>query len=266
SGIGLALVLELVKLHGGTMQVESTVDGGTTFTVRVPFGDARLMADRKARPARPSTSVRADAYVQEALRWLPDDTSHLPAVQDVDQPEDALALRGGGRVLLADDNADMREYIRRLLGARCEVRTFADGHAALQGMRRHRPDLVLADVMMPVMDGFGLLREIRADPALCDIPVILLSARAGEGRRGAGLYAGANDYRVKPFAARELIARVGANLELARVRAEATAALRELNETLEQRVADETGERMKAEHALRQSQKMEAIGQLTGGI
>src|SRR5581483_6435589 len=147
----------------------------------------------------------------------------------------SAALRSGGRVLLADDNADMREYIRRLLAPTCEVHTVANGQAALRAIRGHRPDLVLADVMMPHMDGFELLREIRGDAALRDIPVILISARAGEESRVEGMAAGATDYLVKPFAARELIARVGANLELARVRSAATAALRELNESLAQR-------------------------------
>jgi signal transduction histidine kinase/DNA-binding response OmpR family regulator len=220
--------MELVKLHGGTLQVDSAVDRGTTFTVWIPFGTARLADDAAAGARPPSTSVRADAFVDEALRWLPEGAVARPAaLKDINEPEEAFGLRRSDRVLLADDNADMREYIQRLLGARCEVRAVADGAAALEEIRAQRPDLVLADVMMPEVDGFELLRRIRADADLRDIPVILVSARAGEENRVEGLQVGADDYLVKPFSARELIARVSANLELARVRAAATAALRE---------------------------------------
>ena len=96
-----------------------------------------------------------------------------------------------------------------------------DGEAALAAARARPPDLVLADVMMPRLDGFGLLSALRADPRTATIPVILLSARAGEESRVEGLEAGADDYLVKPFSARELLARVGAHLEMARVRREA---------------------------------------------
>lgn len=268
TGIGLALVQELVRLHGGTIAVDSAVGRGTVFVVRVPLGTAHLPATvTGAEPRLAPTAVRADAFVREALRWLPDEPAAGIGALDVnDEAEVSADLRGGGRLLLAEDNADMREYIRRLLETHCDVRTVPNGREALRDIREHRPDLVLADVMMPGMDGFELLRAIRGDAALRDIPVILLSARAGEESRVEGLAAGANDYLVKPFAARELIARVGANLQLARVRSEATAALHELNESLAQRVEAEVGERMKVEEALRQSQKMEAIGQLTGGI
>jgi PAS domain S-box-containing protein len=267
TGIGLALVQELVKLHGGTIDVDSGVGRGTVFTVRIPFGTAHLAPEHvAARPVVPTTSVGAEAFVQEALRWLPGEGDSEASAFEVTETDAFFAARAGARVLLADDNADMRDYVRRLLRERCEVRTVGDGGAALREMRERRPDLVLADVMMPEMDGFELLREIRGDPALREIPVILLSARAGEESRVEGLAAGANDYLVKPFAARELIARVGANLELARVRAEGTMALRELNESLAQRVEVEVADRMKAEEALRQAQKMEAIGQLTGGL
>lgn len=268
SGIGLALVAGLVKLHGGAIAVASTVGRGTVFTVRIPFGTAHLAPDRiEVRPAAPTTSTGAEAFVQEALRWPPGESDSESSTLDEAEEIDAFfAARAGGQVLLADDNADMRDYVRRLLGGRCEVRTVGDGSAALREMHERRPDLVLADVMMPEMDGFELLRQIRGDPALRDIPVVLLSARAGEESRIEGLAAGANDYLVKPFAARELIARVGANLELARVRAEGTVALRELNESLAHRVQVEVAERMKAEEVLRQAQKMEAIGQLTGGV
>ena len=268
SGIGLALVQELVRLHGGTIAVESAAGRGTAFTVRIPFGTAHLAPERVGARPRPAVSaVDADAFVQEALRWLPDEAdAGLSAIDEAAETDAFFAARAGGRVLLADDNADMRDYVRRLLSGRCEVRTASDGRAALDAIHTQRPDLVLADVMMPEMDGFELLRRIRGDERLRDIPVILLSARAGEESRVEGLAAGANDYLVKPFAARELIARVGANLELARVRTEATAALHELNETLAQRVEAEVAERMKVEEALRQALKMEAIGQLTGGV
>ncbi len=136
-------------------------------------------------------------------------------------------------VLLADDNADMREYARRLLNPQYEVKVVADGKAALQAMHERRPDLLLSDVMMPRLDGFGLLTATRADPALRDLPVILLSARAGDEARVEGLDAGADDYLVKPFAARELLARVRSNLDLARMRRAAAEQIREEARRLE---------------------------------
>jgi PAS domain S-box-containing protein len=228
SGIGLALVQELVKLHGGSITVESKVDCGTSFIVSVPLGNAHLPSDRPSAAATlPLTSVGAEVFVQEALRWLPDAADLSGEVVDDVEVAGLPPLRADDSVLVADDNADMRLYIRRLLGQACEVRAVTDGEAALRQIRQRRPSLVLADVMMPRMDGFQLLEAIRADKNLQDLPVILLSARAGEESRVEGLKAGATDYLVKPFSARELIARVSANLELARVRKEATAALRE---------------------------------------
>jgi signal transduction histidine kinase len=279
SGIGLALVQELVKLHSGTIEVESAVGHGTTFTVRIPFGNAAL-ASCATQTDLASTSVKADAFVQEVLRWLPDEDDASSRRDDFDELEVGAAVTRAGRVMLADDNADMRAYVRRLIGDVCDVRAVADGKAALSEIRKHRPDLVITDVMMPEMDGFELLREIRNDSTLRDIPVILLSARAGEESRVDGLDAGANDYLVKPFSARELVARVNANLEIAKKRSESVAAQRTLAATLENRVRERTAEleetnrrliaemeqRQQAEMALRQSQKLEAIGQLTGGV
>ena len=167
----------------------------------------------------------------------------------------------------------MRDYVSRLLGASCNMRAVGDGEAALQAIRTDAPDLIITDVMMPRLDGFGLLRAIRSADETSELPVILLSARAGEEARIEGLDAGADDYLVKPFSANELVARVNANLKLARIRKAAKVALarseerlRELNAELEQRVVREAAERTKVEDALRQAQKMEAIGQLTGGV
>ncbi|HEV3105126.1 MAG TPA: response regulator [Trinickia sp.] len=233
SGIGLALVQELVKLHGGTIEVTSKVGQGTTFCVRIPFGTAHLAADHiGAQGAHPSKPHGADAYVEEALRWLPDSDKggddDEPAERVDDVPELLVGSQtAGARVLVADDNADMRKYISRLLGQRWEVQTVSDGRAALDAIRAQRPDIVVTDVMMPNLDGFALLREIRCDLELRDLPVIMLSARAGEEARVEGLGSGADDYLTKPFSARELIARVNANLEMARMRRDATRELRE---------------------------------------
>ncbi len=123
-------------------------------------------------------------------------------------------------IVLADDNADMRQYLTRLLSERYEVHAAADGLQALEVTRKLRPVLVLADVMMPQLDGFGLLRAIREDSSLASTPVILVSARAGEESRVEGLEADADDYLIKPFAARELLARVAAHVKMASLRRE----------------------------------------------
>lgn len=112
----------------------------------------------------------------------------------------------------------MRDYVRRILGARYAVEAVADGRAALAAAQSSAPELVLTDVMMPHLDGFGLLRALRHDPATRTVPVILLLARAGEDARGEGLQAGADDYLTKPFSAQELLARVEEHLRLARLR------------------------------------------------
>ena len=224
SGIGLALVRELVRLHGGTIAVQSAVGQGSSFTVGIPFGTAHLPADQLV-AVGPAGALRgADAFVEEALGWLGDDAgAHVDGLER-DEAPDVPTL---GEILLADDNADMRRYLRRLLTDQgYRVTPAADGAAALALARCRPPDLVLADAMMPTLDGFGLLAALRGDAALAGVPVVLLSARAGEAARVEGLQAGADDYLVKPFAARDLCARVGAHIALARARREAAEAQR----------------------------------------
>jgi PAS domain S-box-containing protein len=231
TGIGLALVQELVKLHGGAITAESTIGEGSTFTVTVPLGHAHLDPDRIGGvPSLASTAVGYAAFVEEAFRWLPDDQA--PELNDprfaVEQlPGAAEPRTEKPRILWADDNADMRAYVSRLLSSRFDVEAVCDGAAALDAARAHPPDLVLSDVMMPKLDGFGLLRALRADPSLREIPIILLSARAGEESRIEGMEAGADDYLVKPFSARELMARVETHLTVSRMRREAKMSLRE---------------------------------------
>jgi PAS domain S-box-containing protein len=229
TGIGLALVHDLVKLHGGTVAVSSTADVGTTFTVVLPIGSSHLPGDRigGTRTLAP-TAMGATPYLVEALRWLPEEVSETSLAL----PPSAVR-RSERRVLIADDNADMRDYLRRLLSEYWTVEAVADGNAALAAVRATIPDLVLTDVMMPGLDGFELLKALRNDAATRTVPVILLSARAGEEARVEGLDAGADDYLVKPFSARELIARVNSHLEIARTRAEATQREQELRERLE---------------------------------
>jgi PAS domain S-box-containing protein len=241
SGIGLALVHELVKLHGGAMRVESVLGQGSTFIVSIPLGHDHLASGQVGgdRPLS-STATGAAPFVEEALRWLPAsgqmDTS-LEIAPDYElMAGSAPSLSKGAnrsRVLIADDNTDMRLYLMRLLSERFEVQAAANGQAALEAIRLRTPDLVLSDAMMPELDGFGLLRELRSKPETRTVPFILLSARAGEDSRVEGLDAGADDYLVKPFSARELIARVQTHLQLAQVRREAEKAIRESENKLQ---------------------------------
>ncbi|MGA9672262.1 MAG: ATP-binding protein [Terracidiphilus sp.] len=227
TGIGLALVQELVKLHGGSVRVESAVGVGSTFTVTIQCGKEHLPAERIHAPqSLVSTTIRAEAYVEELRQWLGNepwlavDAAKLPKKASLAAGPEPSSSGKRELIVLADDNADMRQYLTRLLGERYEVHAAADGRQALEATRRWRPALVLADVMMPHLDGFGLLRAIREDSALAGTPIILLSARAGEESRVEGLEADADDYLIKPFAARELLARVVAHVKMATLRRE----------------------------------------------
>jgi PAS domain S-box-containing protein len=227
TGIGLALVEELVRLHGGTVRVESAVGAGSTFTVTIPRGKEHLPAERIHAPqSLIPTTIRAEAYVEELRQWSGNEPGlAVDAATLTKQASLAPRLEpspSGKRelIVLADDNADMRQYLARLLSERYEVHAAADGLQALEVTRKLRPALVLADVMMPHLNGFGLLRAIRDDSALASTPVVLLSARAGEESRVEGLEADADDYLIKPFAARELLARVAAHVKMASLRRE----------------------------------------------
>ena len=230
TGIGLALVQELVKLHGGEVVVKSREGHGTTFTVSMPLGHAHLPQDRLSAPRQlASTGLSATPFIEEALRWLPDEDLSETDERQLAELNDAASAGTAprsARILVADDNADMRDYLERLLERHYQVTAVADGRAALDALRTQQPDLVLSDVMMPRLDGFGLIAAIRADECTRTLPVILLSARAGEEARIEGLAAGADDYLIKPFSARELLARVDSQLALAQLRRETEAELR----------------------------------------
>ena len=219
SGIGLALVQELVRLHDGSIRVESDPGVGTTFTVDIPKGSLHRPGDRAGDSRKPQSDTgsvqRADSFRLEALGWL-------------GEPTTAVEHRAGAaRVLVVDDNADLRDYARRLLAEDYDVELAADGREALAAARARKPDIVLTDVMMPQLDGFGLIRELRKDPVLSVVPIILLSARAGEEARLEGIHQGADDYLVKPFSARELLVRVGSLLQSQELRRRALEAQRE---------------------------------------
>ena len=246
SGIGLALVQELVKLHGGAIYVDSEVGQGSAFTVTLPYGAAHLPPERIAQTKPPvTTNLRVQAYIDEAAGWLSaeasdDEPPQLPSASEevIDFP--SFPGAEGQTILLADDNADMRNYVQRLLRtAGFVVELAVDGELALAAAKRVRPSLILSDVMMPKLDGYGLLAALRNDPGLRDTPVLLLSARAGEEAKIEGLSAGADDYLVKPFSARELLARVRANLDTAAIRRESLRAESELRlqaQTAQERV------------------------------
>jgi signal transduction histidine kinase/CheY-like chemotaxis protein len=230
TGIGLALVRELVQLQGGAVHVDSVQGRGTTFTVTLPWTALAPVATAPA-DGDPVVGDTAKAAAREAMTWMaePGVEHSAPGPEPAGAPDDGLA---GARILVADDNSDMRAYLTRLLAAQAwEVQAVADGRAALDAVRRRPPDLLLTDVMMPQMDGFQLVRALRQDEATATLPIVVLSARAGREAGVEGLELGADDYVVKPFTAAELVARIRTTLQLARLRSVHTRRLSALAET-----------------------------------
>ncbi|MBC7371887.1 MAG: response regulator, partial [Bdellovibrionaceae bacterium] len=231
TGIGLALIQELVKLHGGSISVKSELGKGTQFTVEIPLGTKHLpLTDSHDRKKEITSSFGAmgATFVAEATRWLPNTSETLaPAASIVRADKSPLTSEvtqekaPRSRVLLADDNVDMRGYLKSLLQAEWDVVAVGDGEAALDSASHNPPDLILSDVMMPKMDGFELIQKLKKNPKTRNVPVVLLSARAGEESRIEGLQGGADDYLVKPFSAKELLARVKTHLQIGKLRSEA---------------------------------------------
>jgi len=221
SDIGLALVRRLVLLQNGSIDVQSTPGSGSTFTVLLPLaahpstaGDSARAGDTGAPAPEPmrAGAVAAEGAIALALGAVP---------ANARQPMTDSVTTARGRVVIVDDNADMRAYLTHLLeAAGFEVDAQPDGAAALAACRARPPDAFLSDVSMPGMDGFALIQRLRADEDTAVIPVLLLSGRAGEDARVAGLEAGADDYLIKPLGGRELVARVEGAVRLARLRRE----------------------------------------------
>jgi signal transduction histidine kinase/DNA-binding response OmpR family regulator len=256
TGIGLSLVQELVALHDGTISAESEKGVGTAFFVTIQAeveqapSDTATATDGGAEPV----SAKATSFVEEALRWLPDAEERIADRTDAGEAE---MIDGKPRIILADDNADMRGYVRRILEeGGYEVEAVENGAVALDAARRAPPDLILSDVMMPVLNGFELLAAVRGDPELEGLLVILVSARAGQEAKVEGLAAGADDYLIKPFGARELRARVDGAVRLGRQRRDAARRERELQAELARAEQRETEQRLG--HALDLNRELDA--------
>jgi signal transduction histidine kinase len=245
TGIGLALVRELVGIHGGTIQVHSALGEGSTFRVEIPKGSAHLPSDslRRESPFVDGAEVcRRSTF--DAAQWTSmgiDSRAAPNAAAGAEEPA-GKAENPAGRaddpaakplVLVVDDNADLRAYMSGLLTPHYRVMTANDGRAALDVLAEQVPDIILSDVMMPRMTGMELVHALRSDANTADVPIILLSARAGEESTVEGLDAGCDDYLIKPFTAQELLARVRAHVRLAQSRRKFTAGLESANRELD---------------------------------
>lgn len=219
TGIGLSMVRELVRIHKGTIGVESTVGEGSKFTITLPVGKDHLEETMLSQDEVGADSSLTSAYSQEAMQWF---NENDPEVLRDSKDLSRLSIDGiSPLVLLVDDNADMREYVKRVLTPRCIIHTAKNGAEAFEKIQQNNYELIISDIMMPVMNGFELLKKIREDYHKKNTPVIFLSARAGEEAKVEGIDAGADDYLVKPFSSRELVARVEANIKISRNRIKA---------------------------------------------
>ncbi len=206
TGIGLALTKELVELHGGAITVESVVNVGSKFMVFLPIGKEFLRGER-----REEIGERRDSWVgweEEVLSEMKYDKYETGNAEAEAQNAERGTRNAEPLLLIVEDNADLRLYIRGFLDREYQIIEAVDGQQGLERAIEHIPDLVLTDVMMPRMDGYELSRKLKSDERTSHIPIILLTARASMGSKIEGLETGADDFLTKPFDPVELQVRI----------------------------------------------------------
>ncbi|HTA82515.1 MAG TPA: response regulator, partial [Bacteroidia bacterium] len=214
TGIGLSLVKELVALHGGVITLTSSEGKGSVFTVKVPFGRNHLKEDAIRKNNLFDSELVKQSFIEHGNSLLLQEAS-----DNIIHREDLPT------VLVVDDNTDMRQYLVKLLKTKYNVVTAVNGLDALHHVQKKRPDIIISDIMMPIKDGFEMMKELRAQESSRHIPIIILSARAGEEATVEGVDAGANDYLIKPFSAKELLARVASHIQMRDERKRASEAM-----------------------------------------
>ena len=206
TGIGLSLVKELVQIHGGRIDVTSTPHAGSEFLVTLPTREPHAgFSEGSRETAGPRAPEHGLFYAQLESSGL---MSLLPASDSTEAKPNASS-GAAATILVVEDNAEMREFIRKGLEPHYRVIEAADGREGLARAREHLPNMIISDVMMPVMDGYAMCRALRDEPKLSLIPVILLTARVSQDMIIEGLDSGAIDYVTKPFSFDVLLARIG---------------------------------------------------------
>ena len=201
TGVGLALTKELVELHGGAISAESEEGFGAAFSVRLPVVSFQSSV----------SSDQADANI-----FYKTDAQDFQNSNNPTRPKSIKPTKKGDFVLIVEDNDDVRAYIRQTLENDYRIIEAADGEEGFKRAQEYIPDLIITDVMMPKVDGYALSRMLREDEVTSHIPIIMLTAKAGEDERIEGFETGVDSYFIKPFSAKELRVRIRKLIELRR--------------------------------------------------
>jgi signal transduction histidine kinase/DNA-binding response OmpR family regulator len=217
SGIGLALTKELVSLHHGEISVNSREGKGSEFTIRLPLGDAHLEPEEIARhPGKPAKSELPEEDTDLYMIEKQEEEANQIDTNTIDQTTDEKPAQEKNIILVVEDSADVRSYIRSAIEPDYQMIEAKDGQEGIEKALDVIPDLIISDIMMPGVDGYELCRVLKNDVKTSHIPLILLTARAAEDDIIAGLETGADDYITKPFNTRILCARIKNLIDLRR--------------------------------------------------